>query len=211
MAYNTSLFAQLLHTVPRPAFDRLVRATRADRYCKSFTSWDQCVAMLYLHFVQAKSLREVSDGLRSCGGKLSHLGIRAPTHSTLAHANAPRPAALYEQLFQQLLARCRAQRHGPRKFKFKNPLYSLDSTTSTLCLGLFPWAKFRQREWLDDPFHVPPEPPPPTQLTLGCWTAAAPAPATRPTGARPKATTFHVKQGHADERENLIGQQCTGP
>lgn len=144
MAYTTSLFAQLLQLVPRPVCDRLVRQARADRYCKSFTTWPQCVAMLYLHFAQAKSLREISDGLRSCGGKLSHLGISAPPHTTLAHANATRPAAVYEQLFYQMLARCQTQRHGKRKFKFKNPLYSLDSTTIDLCLTLFPWAQFRQ-------------------------------------------------------------------
>ena len=31
-----------------------------------------------------------------------------------------------------------------RKFRFKNKLLSLDSTTITLCLALFPWAKFRK-------------------------------------------------------------------
>jgi len=144
MAYNTSLFAQLLHIVPRSVFDRLVRQTKADRYCKSFLTWHQCVAMLYLQFAHAKSLREISDGLRSCGGKLSHLGICAPAHSTLAHANATRPAVLYEQLFQQMLARCYAHRTGKRKFTFKNPLASLDSTTIDLCLTMFPWAEFRQ-------------------------------------------------------------------
>jgi IS4 transposase len=30
------------------------------------------------------------------------------------------------------------------KFRFKNKLLSLDSTTISLCLSLFPWAKFRQ-------------------------------------------------------------------
>ena len=30
------------------------------------------------------------------------------------------------------------------KFRFKNKLLSLDSTTITLCLSLFPWAKFRR-------------------------------------------------------------------
>jgi hypothetical protein len=31
-----------------------------------------------------------------------------------------------------------------RKFRFKNKLLSLDSTTISLCLNLFPWAKFRR-------------------------------------------------------------------
>ena len=30
------------------------------------------------------------------------------------------------------------------KFKFKNPLYTLDTTVIDLCLSLFPWAKFRK-------------------------------------------------------------------
>src|SRR5210317_1963403 len=30
------------------------------------------------------------------------------------------------------------------KFRFKNKLLSLDSTTISLCLNLFPWAKFRR-------------------------------------------------------------------
>lgn len=35
---------------------------------------------------------------------------------------------------------------GPRKhkFRFKNKLVSLDSTTISLCLTLFPWARFRR-------------------------------------------------------------------
>ena len=31
-----------------------------------------------------------------------------------------------------------------RKFRFKNKLLSLDSTTIDLCMSLFPWADFRQ-------------------------------------------------------------------
>jgi hypothetical protein len=31
--------------------------------------------------------------------------------------------------------------HG---FRFKNPLYSIDSTTIDLCTKLFPWADFRK-------------------------------------------------------------------
>ena len=30
------------------------------------------------------------------------------------------------------------------KFRFRNRLLTLDSTTITLCIGLFPWAKFRR-------------------------------------------------------------------
>jgi len=33
---------------------------------------------------------------------------------------------------------------GKHKFRFKNKLLTLDSTTISLCLSLFPWAKFRR-------------------------------------------------------------------
>jgi putative transposase len=46
-------------------------------------------------------------------------------------------------LFAKLLKRCQAQAPG-HGFKFKNELYSLDSTTIDLCLSVFPWAKFRR-------------------------------------------------------------------
>jgi len=86
--------------------------------------------------------------LACCLGKLSHLGLeKAPNKSTLSHANAHRPAELFEDLFWVALDRFRSQGHlGGRKhkFRFKNKLFSLDSTTISLCLNLFPWAEFRR-------------------------------------------------------------------
>jgi hypothetical protein len=79
---------------------------------------------------------------------LIHVGIaRAPCRSTLSYANEHRPAALFEDLFFTALARFRDQQGlGTRKhkFRFKNKLLSLDSTTISLCLTMFPWAKFRR-------------------------------------------------------------------
>ena len=47
--------------------------------------------------------------------------------------------------FFLLLDSCRSESPGKkRKFRFKNKLLSLDSTTIDLCLSLFPWADFRQ-------------------------------------------------------------------
>lgn len=56
---------------------------------------------------RAYSLREIGGGLASCEGRLAHLGVTAPNRATLAYANAHRPWRLDEQVFYQLLARCR--------------------------------------------------------------------------------------------------------
>jgi len=99
--------------------------------------------MLFCQLGQAKSLREIDAGLRSCEGKLRHLGlVQAPKRSTLAYANAHRPAALFERMFYETLARARSHAPG-NKFHFKHKLLSLDSTVIELCAAVFDWAKFR--------------------------------------------------------------------
>jgi hypothetical protein len=100
--------------------------------------------MLFCQLDRAHNLREITGGLRYCEGKLKHLGITAPSHSTLAYANEHHPWELYQQMFLQLLERCRAQVVGKRTFRFKNKLISIDSTTIDLCLEMFDWAKFRR-------------------------------------------------------------------
>jgi hypothetical protein len=60
--------------------------------------------MMFCQLAQAKSLREITDGLACCEGKLNHLGLPAgPKRSTLSFANARRPWQLFEQVFYDQL------------------------------------------------------------------------------------------------------------
>lgn len=138
------MFSQMLKLVSRHDFERLVRATGAEKRSKGFSSWGHLVAMLFCQLGRAHSLREIEGGLKSCEGKLAHLGIEAPRRSTLAYANEHRPAQLFEQLFHTLSARLAAKMQGRarRKFRFKNKLVSLDSTLIELCLSMFDWARY---------------------------------------------------------------------
>ena len=102
-----SIFSQLLQLFPRTEFHKVVVATKAERHARGFTCWGQFVAMLFCQLGRAHSLREICGGLASCEGKLAHLGLTAPSRTTLAYANAHRPWQLYEQVFYQLLGRCR--------------------------------------------------------------------------------------------------------
>jgi len=143
-----SLFNQLLQHFPRTEFASLVKKHNAERAAKGFTCWTQFVAMLFCQLGRADSLRDICNGLACCLGRLVHVGIaKAPSRSTLSYANEHRPAALFEELFWTALARFREQQGlGSRKhkFRFKNKLLSLDSTTISLCLTMFPWAEFRR-------------------------------------------------------------------
>ena len=144
MVQFNSIFSQLLKIFSRSDFERAVKKHRADRAAKGFDCWTQFVAMLFCQVGRAHSLREICGGLASVEGKLNHLGVgNAPARSTLSYANAHRPCTLFEEVFFQLLGRCKSIA-APKPFRFKNKLYSLDATVIDLCLSIFDWAKFRR-------------------------------------------------------------------
>ena len=144
MVGHSSLFSQLLSVVNRHQFERRVKECGGEKAAKGFSCWSQFVAMMFCQLAQAKSLREISDGLACCEGKLNHLGLEeGPKRSTLSYANARRPWQLFEHLFYDQLAL--AQSLAPKKkLRFKNKLLSLDATIIDLCLSMFNWATFRQ-------------------------------------------------------------------
>ena len=146
MITTNSLFGQILQIIDFNDFQHLVNVMDADKFSKGFSCKEQLVAMLFCHFAHAKSLREICYGLHTCLGKISHLGIEeAPKRSTLSYANAHRPWQLYQSLFLQTLETCYRKAPGKKKkFRFKNKLFSFDSSLIELCLSLFPWAEYRQ-------------------------------------------------------------------
>jgi hypothetical protein len=146
MIKAASCFTQILNLIDRPAFAKIIFQHQAERFAKGFSSWEQFTAMLFAQLSGANSLREIEGGLASAGGKLVHLNMhRTPSHSTLSYANSHRPWQVYQSLFEQLLTRAydwSGQRK--RKFRFHNPLVSMDSTVIDLCLSMYEWAKFRR-------------------------------------------------------------------
>lgn len=146
MAKVASLFSQVLSLIDRNIFNEAVIKFEAEKNAKGFSSWDQFASLIFAQLAGAKSLREISGGLASVSGKCVHLGIKKiPNKSTLSYANSHRPWQLFEELFYQILPQVQAvAKEKKKKFKFNNPLYSIDSTTIDLCLAVFDWAHFRR-------------------------------------------------------------------
>lgn len=138
------MFSQILKLIPRTDFERIVKETGAEYRSKGLSSWSQFVAMLFCQLGRAHSLREIEGGLKSCEGKLAHLGIEAPARSSLSYANGHRPWELFEKVFYGLFDIVAAKAVGKKKFRFKNKLVSLDSTVIDLCLSMYDWAKYRR-------------------------------------------------------------------
>ncbi|MGH7791396.1 MAG: IS4 family transposase, partial [Thermodesulfobacteriota bacterium] len=116
-----------------------------DRYVKYFSCWQQFISLLYAQIRGKDSLRDIETSLRTQSSKWYHLGIKDIKRSTLSDANKHRDWRVYEELFYRILGRCKdiTPKH---KFRFNNPLYTLDATVVELCLSLYPWAKFRKRK-----------------------------------------------------------------
>ena len=138
------VFRQLMAMIHPQQFDRCVR--RYSGHCKvrQFTCWDQFLCMAYAQLTGRESLRDVVDCLCARPERLYHLGFHgAIRRSTLADANEHRDWRIYATLAQQLIVQARRLYAGePLAMDLDATVYALDSTTVSLCLNLFQWAKF---------------------------------------------------------------------
>jgi len=140
--HQHTVIGQIIQMFSRFEFQKAVKAAGTEYHARGFSSWNHFVAMLFGQLCGQDSLRGIEAGLATQAQNLYHLGI-APIHrSTLAYANEHRSHELFKKIFFLMLSKCQplAPRH---KFRFKNPLYSLDATVIDLCLALYNWAKFR--------------------------------------------------------------------
>lgn len=140
--YNTTL-NQIVSHLPRSRFEKFVREHNGDHRIRSFSCWKLFVCHVFAQLSGVDSLRDLETTLRSKLRSFCHLGLDGFSRSTMADANEKRDSVIFEKMFNELttMAQGRAPGH-----KFRNPLYSLDSSTITLCLSMFPWAKFRTRK-----------------------------------------------------------------
>jgi hypothetical protein len=133
----------MLKLIPRHHFAKLEIEHGTGRKARSFTRWSQLVHLLSMQLTARASLRDGVASLKARIKNLYHLGVKPVARSTFADANNKRPASFFEALFGLMYRRCQplAPKH---KFRFKNKLFSLDATVVSLCLSLFPWARFRR-------------------------------------------------------------------
>lgn len=140
-----TLFAQIIGKLDRSKFSKLVATRESDKHQKGFNSWTHLVSMLFCHFAKSKSVRDISNGLRSATGNLNHMGVkRAPSKSTISYQNKNRDWELFRDYYYSLLESLGQQAGFKQvKFRIKSKIFLLDSSTISLCLSLFDWAKYK--------------------------------------------------------------------
>lgn len=139
MQFENTVLNGLLKVIPRGQFARLVVAHGSDRRVRQLPSWSQLVALLASQLGGCRSLRELEALLASQPGSHYHLGIGRVCRSTLAVANAKRPAELFEALFG-----CLAERLAERLPRGigRDAVRLINSTGIRLGTTAFRWARF---------------------------------------------------------------------
>ena len=140
-----NLFSQIISKLDRHSFKSLVTEFETDKHQKGYTSWTHLVSMLFCQFAKSQSVRDISNGLKSATGNLNHLGIqRAPSKSTISYQNKNRDWKLFRGYYYKLLSQLGQQMNVKQtKFRIKSKIFLLDSSTISLCLSLFDWAKYK--------------------------------------------------------------------
>ena len=145
MAHRNTILAQLLTLISRHEFESLAKQHHEGQKLRKMTRWGQFVAMFVGQLSGRRSLRDIIANLGAQQHKLYHAGVGEVSRTSLARVNESQPYTLYESLFTRLLGKCR--NHSPKhKFRFKNPLFSMDASTIELSLSIFPWAEFRKKK-----------------------------------------------------------------
>ena len=135
--FRISRIQELLKEVPRGAFDRLAREHGADKYSKSFSAWDQLVAMVYAQLSGSVSLREIEAGFNAQRTHHYHLGTHELRRTTLADANARRKPEVFADTARSLMGQVGRKVRG----SCQDLLYLLDSTQVSLKgRGFDEWA-----------------------------------------------------------------------
>lgn len=148
MNTGRTIFSQLLDHFPLYEFSKFVKKYKGEYKVKSFTCYNQWLAMAFAQLTYRESLRDIEICLRVFQKKLYHVGIRgAISRNTLANANNNRDWRIHADFAMILIRTARSlYAKDDLKLDIKEMIYAFDSTTIDLCLALFPWAKFRKRK-----------------------------------------------------------------
>jgi len=142
------IFSQIIDFLPQHELRKCVQRYRGNYKVQKFSCNDQFLCMAFAQLTYRESLRDIETCLRAMQTKLYHTGIRSKVaRSTLADANEKRDWRIYCDFAHVLIKTARKLYAGDDfGVQLDQAAYVLDSTMISLCLSLFPWARYRIRK-----------------------------------------------------------------
>lgn len=146
---NKPVIRQIIDLIPPHLLWWSIKKIKSDKYCHKYKTYDQLVALLFGQLCKCSTLEDISVGIGVSETFIKDLGLaQSPAKSTMSDGNKNRNYQAFEHLYNELL-----NYYGKRLSKYANQtvvdevkdktILIRDSSTISLCLSMFDWAKFR--------------------------------------------------------------------
>jgi hypothetical protein len=146
---NKPVIRQIIDLIPKHILTVCVNKFKSDKYCHKYKTYDQLVALLFGQLCKCSTLEDISVGIGVSETFISDLGLQqSPAKSTMSDGNKNRNWQVFEALYTELLKyygtslSARSNQQVVEEVKELTILIR-DSSTISLCLSMFDWAKFR--------------------------------------------------------------------
>ena len=146
---NKPVIRQILDLVPRWIFNNCTKTNKSDKGTSKYRTYDQFVALTFGQLNKCQSLNDISAGIGVSEIFIKDLGLsQSPARSTMSDGNKNRDWRVFENLYGRLLHHYKSvlkTHHNTHIIEeIKNKVVKLvDSSTISLCLSMYDWAKFR--------------------------------------------------------------------
>ncbi len=138
------VFAQLLQVINRYEFEKCVSRYNGNHRVRELNCWNQFVQLFFGQLTARNSLRDICVCLKAHRKKLYHLGIKQNVNqSTLSRANEKRDWRIFADFGETLIKLVRPlySKISIPNVDIDNDVFAIDSTTISLSIKLFTWAK----------------------------------------------------------------------
>ena len=143
------VFSQLMSFVSHNDFNECVDRFNGNYKTKHFSCWNQFLCMAFGQLTQRESLSDTMLCLTTNPKRLYHIGIGFKiAKSTVSKANENRDWRIYRDFALLLIDQAKHLYRTDNNIEIdlKNNVFALDATVVHLCLSLFDWAHFRQKQ-----------------------------------------------------------------
>jgi hypothetical protein len=138
------VFTQLLQFANKYEFEKCVKRYNGDHRVRDLNCWNLFVQLFFGQITSRNSLRDICTCLKAHRQKLYHLGIKQQVNqSTLSRANERRDWRIFADFGEYLINKVRPlySEIPIPNVDIDNEVFALDSTTISLSIKLFSWAR----------------------------------------------------------------------
>jgi hypothetical protein len=138
------VFSQLLELVSQYEFNKCVKHHKGNSHVRELDCWNLFIQLLFGQLAGLPSLRSISVCLQAHEHQLYHLGIKKWVDSSvLSRANERRNWQIFADFGNYLIRLVRPMyaKYPIPNVDIDNEVFALDSTTISVSINLFTWAK----------------------------------------------------------------------